>query len=82
MANHLRIANTGIVRRAPGDWVETETAREILRSLDLVRAADDPAMTMIAGAPGIGKTIAAKRFCSDVGHDAVYIQAARGEGTV
>ncbi|MDA7427905.1 AAA family ATPase [Primorskyibacter aestuariivivens] len=81
MTQHLRIANTGVIRREITDWAETEAARDILRSLDLVRAADRPALTMIAGAPGIGKTTAIKRFCETLGHDAIYIQAARGEGT-
>jgi len=81
MTQHLRIANAGIVPREIGDWAETETAQDIWRSLELVREVDQPAMTMIAGSPGIGKTQTIKRFCSHLGHDAVYIQAARGEGT-
>lgn len=81
MAQHLRIANAGIVQRAVGDWANTETAQDIRRSLDLVRAAERPAMTMIAGAPGTGKTTAVRRFCKELRHDAIYIQAARGEGT-
>ena len=81
MTQHLRIANAGIVQRAPGDWAETETARDILRSLEMVREADHPAITMIAGSPGIGKTQAVKFFCAQLGQDSIYIQAARGEGT-
>ncbi len=81
MAQHLRIANTGIVGRAPGDWADTETACDILRSLEMVREAEQPAMTMIAGSPGVGKTQAVKQYCSQLGHDGIYIQAARGEGT-
>lgn len=81
MAHHLRIANAGVIRRDVGDWAETETARDILRSLDLVKASKKPALTMIAGVPGSGKTTAVKQFCDAQGHDAIYIQAARGEGT-
>lgn len=81
MTQHLRIANAGVIRRDIGDWAETETAKDITRSLDLVHAADKTAMTMIAGVPGIGKTTAVQRFCEGLGHDAIYIQAARGEGT-
>lgn len=80
MAHHLRIANTGVIREI-GDWADTETAQDILRSLELVHAADRPALTMIAGNPGTGKTTATQRFCESLGHDAIYIQAARGEGT-
>ncbi|WP_162497351.1 AAA family ATPase [Roseovarius dicentrarchi] len=36
---------------------------------------------MIAGAPGIGKSASVKRFCDNLGQQAQYIQAARGEGT-
>lgn len=81
MAQHLRIANAGIVQRAVGDWANTETALDIRRSLDLMRAAERPAMTMIAGAPGTGKTMAVRRFCDGLGQNVVYIQAASGEGT-
>lgn len=82
MAQHLRLANTGVVYREIGDWAETDTAMDILRTFECVRAMDKPSMSYIAGASGIGKTIAAKRFCETLGHDAIYIEAARGEGTV
>lgn len=81
MAQHLRIANTGVVHRQVGEWAETETAQDIRRSLEMVWTADRPSMTMIAGGPGIGKTTAIRHFCDSLGHDAIYIQAARGEGT-
>ena len=58
-----------------------ETARDIQRSLEMVRESDQPAMTMIAGSPGVGKTEAIKRHCAQIGQDAMYIQAAKGEGT-
>lgn len=81
MAQHLRIANAGIVNRQIGDWADTETALDIQRSLDLVRASEKPAITMVAGAPGVGKTTAVQQFCKSLGHNAIYIQVARGEGT-
>lgn len=81
MTHHLRVANAGVVTREIGDWVDTETSKDTFRSLELVKLADRPAMTMIAGAPGTGKTTAVRRFCHEEGHNAIYIQAARGEGT-
>lgn len=80
MPHHLRIANAGIVHREIGDWAETGTALDITRSLELVKSTGQPAMTMIAGAPGTGKTTTVRRFCEAHGHDAIYIEAARGEG--
>lgn len=81
MTHHLRVADAGVVTREIGDWADTETYKDILRSLELVRATDKPAMTMIAGVPGIGKTTAVRSFCHDEGHDGIYVQAAKGEGT-
>lgn len=82
MSPHLRIANAHVIHRQVGDWAETETAKDIQRSLEVVRAAKRPALTMIAGSPGVGKTMAVKRFCKSLGYKAIYLQAARGEGTV
>ena len=81
MANHLRIANAGVEPRQIGDWADTETAQDIRRSLDLVQASERPSLTMIAGAPGTGKTSAVRRFCEAQGENALFIQAARGEST-
>ena len=81
MAHHLRIANAGVEPRQIGDWADTETAQDIRRSLDLVQATNRPSITMIAGAPGTGKTSAVRRFCEAHGENAIFIQAARGEGT-
>jgi len=81
MPQHLRIANARFEKRELGDWAETETARDITRSLEMVHDASRTAMTMIAGAPGIGKSMAVQRFCDRLEHDAIYMQAARGEGT-
>lgn len=81
MTQHLRLAKASDARRHLGDWADTETARDIIRSLDLVYETDRPSMTMIAGAPGVGKTRAIRRFCERIGHDGIYIQAASGEGT-
>lgn len=80
MAQHIRLAKLTDPPRAVGDWAETETARDIARSLDMVIASDAPCFTMIAGGPGTGKTTALKRFCDRLGDDALLITAAQGEG--
>ncbi|NRB19770.1 MAG: hypothetical protein HRU33_20025 [Rhodobacteraceae bacterium] len=52
-----------------------------LRSLERVREVEQPAMTMVAGSSGVGKTQVVKTFCFTPGYDGFYVQAARGEGT-
>ncbi|WP_216665214.1 AAA family ATPase [Pseudoruegeria sp. HB172150] len=51
-----------------------------MRSLDLVRSTPHPALTMIAGAPGVGKTRTLQQFCAREGQDAIYHSVAAGEG--
>lgn len=80
MAQHLRIANADFRPRRPGDFVQTETAQEILRSLELLRHRQEPGVAMIAGAPGVGKTKALQYFLSGLGHDAFRLEIANGEG--
>lgn len=82
MAQHIRLAKITDPPRAVGDWAETETARDIARSLDMVTASEMPGFTMIAGAPGTGKTTAIRRVCDRLEGQALFITAARGEGTV
>lgn len=81
MTPQLRIANSDLVQRQVGDWVDTETSADITRSLELVRSLDEPAMTMIAGSPGIGKSVTVERFRDAYPNDTFYIEAACGEGT-
>lgn len=81
MAEHLRLAKSLPDHRSVGDWAETETSRDIWRSLELVNTSNRPAITMIAGTPGVGKSETVKRFARHVGDTAVYVQVARGEGT-
>src|SRR5690606_28627161 len=47
---------------------------------ELIRSLDGPAVTMIAGAPGVGKTLALQHFVATEGHDALYASVAQGEG--
>ena len=81
MTHHLSIANTDGVSRTIDDWADTETALEIGRTLDLMKAEQGAAITMIAGAPGTGKTTAVKRFYDQTEFGVLYVQAARGEGS-
>jgi len=74
MAHILKIANSESMPVRPKPFVLTETARDILRS------ANGPEMTMVAGAAGTGKTLALRRFCSDEGFDAMFMRIAAGEG--
>lgn len=80
MAEHLRLAKTDSPPQA-GGFVMTETARDILRSVTLVRQMGGAALTMIAGAPGVGKSEALKHYKTDCDPNCIYIQAVRGEGT-
>lgn len=80
MAQLLRIANADFRPRRPGDFVRTETAQDILRSLDLLRHRPEPGVAMVAGAPGTGKTKALQYFLSTLGHDAFRLEIANGEG--
>lgn len=83
MAHHLKLANASTATRRLGDWAETETSLDIMRSLELISALPGPAMTMIAGAPGVGKTATLERFTAahEIDRGVAYIQAAKGEGT-
>jgi DNA transposition AAA+ family ATPase len=64
---------------APGGFVKTGTAEEVLRSLRLLTALPGPAITMIAGAPGVGKTRALRAFAEEE-PGALIHTAAAGEG--
>ena len=64
----------------PGGYIETATAADILLSIDLIRSIEGSALTMIAGAPGVGKTRTLRHYCDAMGDKAVYHTVARGEG--
>jgi DNA transposition AAA+ family ATPase len=55
MTEHLKLINTG-PQPETGRFVMTETAKDILRTLGLVRGRPGGGITMIAAAPGMGKT--------------------------
>lgn len=81
MTQHLRIANADFRPRRPGDFAQTEAARDILRSLELLRHKPEPGVVMIAGAPGVGKTMALRYFVNTQGHDAFRLEIGAGEGS-
>jgi len=66
----------------PTGFIRTETAEDIMRSLELVRSISGPAITMIAGAPGIGKTETLRHYHRELGQGAVYLSIAKGEGNI
>ena len=61
----------------PYGFIRTETAQDILRSLALVQSIDGPAITMISGAPGIGKTETLLHYCRE-NEEAIYVAIAAG----
>jgi|GEM_PF-1794549 len=80
MAQHLKLANTETAFREIGDWIDTKVATDIRRTLDVMVASPKPAITMISGTPGVGKTTTVRRFCDEPENTAVYYQAACAEG--
>lgn len=80
MAELLRFATALARPRDPKDFVVTETAEDILRSLNLIRSINGSAMTMITGVPGVGKTRTLQHFCAAQGYDSFYFSVARDEG--
>ena len=65
---------------ARDDFVRTETAADMMRSLQLLRELDGGALTMIAGAPGVGKSTTIAAFMKSE-PDAILLRIAKGEGT-
>ena len=79
MAHVIDFASAAAPPRRDG-FVMTETASDMLRSLRLLRELDGGALTMIAGAPGVGKSRAVEAFMKEA-PDATVIRMAKGEGT-
>jgi DNA transposition AAA+ family ATPase len=80
LAEHLRLINS---EASPeGGWFAmTETARDMLRSLDYVRGLDGGGMTMIAAAPGTGKTATVQRYI-ETNRRTFRVEAVSGEGGI
>jgi DNA transposition AAA+ family ATPase len=80
LAEHLRLINPDAPPQS-GRFVMTETARDMLRSLHLVAGVAGGAMTMIAGAPGTGKSEVMRQFLAET-HRAFSFEAVSGEGGI
>ena len=65
----------------PSGFVRTQTAEEILRSLVFVRSINGPAITLISGASGIGKTETLLHYERRNWNTSIYLSVAKGGGT-
>ena len=80
MAEVIPLAKTGAGKTASvGGLVMTESARDILRSLELVNSQFGGAITLISAAPGTGKTAALMHFKRTVRPDALFHTAVAEE---
>lgn len=77
MAEHLKLAKPSLPV-AP-DFVCTSTANNILLSVDMIRAQPRPAMTMVCGVPGCGKSTTLEMLAKS-DPDARLMSIAPGEG--
>ncbi len=81
MAEIVRLAKPEAPPRPrPGGFLMTTTAEEIRGSLNLIRSSSGGGMTVIAGAPGIGKTEALLHLAQELKDGALYLRVAKGEG--
>jgi DNA transposition AAA+ family ATPase len=81
MTQVVQFAKPGADRSSSGGFVMTETAQDMLRSLQLVKSLGGDAITMIAAVPGTGKTQALRHFRDTVMPRAIFHTAIAGEGT-
>jgi DNA transposition AAA+ family ATPase len=80
MAEVLRLAKVKEAQTLHADFLLTETAKDCLRALHGIHAANEARFTMIAGTQGVGKTKALRHFASIEAH--VYpFTVYRTEGT-
>ena len=63
-------------------FIRTETALDILRTLTLMQSIKGPAVSMISGAPGIGKTETLMHYERENPQTALRISIPKGEGNV
>lgn len=84
MAKVVSFATAAEPPPAPDGYVETETSADMMRSLRLLRVLEGPSLTMIAGAPGTGKSRTIDAFEAECERDGTCqvtrITVAKGEG--
>ncbi|MDZ4392963.1 AAA family ATPase [Cypionkella sp.] len=80
MSEVLKLAKSSIPEADAEGFIRTETAEDILRSLALVRSINGPAVTLISGAPGIGKTETLLHSQRQDWDGSIYVSIAKGEG--
>ena len=80
MAEILRFEKPELPPMEPGAYIETATAADIRLSIDLIQSIGGGALTLIAGAPGVGKTRTLEKVCDETGQGSVYLSVAKGEG--
>lgn len=81
MADVIEFAKPEAQAPASGGFVMTESAEEMLRSLQLVGSVFGGAITLIAAATGTGKTQALRQFKWKYRPRAIFHTAIAGEGT-
>ena len=81
MAEHLKLISPGAARPVPGQFIETDTAADILHSLGVVYQRPGEYVGLIAGAPGVGKSEAIRHF-KRVETSVFIHKAVRNEGGV
>jgi len=81
MAEILKLNSPGTAIPVPGQFIETETAADILHSLEVVYKGPGEYVGLICGAPGIGKSETIWRFKHKAGNVFIH-KAVQGEGGV
>lgn len=81
MAEIFEFAKANPAPSSARGFVMTESAENMQRSLQLVSAEAGGAITLIAAAPGTGKTEALLHFLQNRRNDAIFVTAVAGEGT-
>lgn len=79
MAEVFQLAKPGPEARVTGSIAMTESAQDILRSAQLVSSEMGGAITLVAAAPGTGKSKALMHFKHSVRKDALWHTAVKGE---
>jgi DNA transposition AAA+ family ATPase len=81
MAEHLQLIRPSEAPPMPGGFIETETGRDILRTLRLVKQGFGEDVGLIAGAPGVGKSEAVWCF-KELNPHVLMHRVVAGEGGI